>query len=74
MSDSSGRLLLQETEDTVCPTGLLPWRASCLPGAWIWDVVERLARLVQPLDCHPLLIFLTGTNDTVREIWSISQV
>lgn len=74
VSDSSARLLLRRTEDTVCPPGLLPWRASCLSGAWIWDVVERLLRLVQPLDCHPLLLFLTGANDTVREICNISQV
>lgn len=55
------------TEDTACPPGLLPRRALCLPGAWMWNVTETLPKLVQPLDCHPVLFFLIGPNDTLRE-------
>lgn len=35
VTDSSGELLLEGTEDTACPPGSLPRMASCLPGAWM---------------------------------------
>lgn len=50
----------------ICWPDQLSWEVCGLPGAWIWDVVERLWSLFWPLDYYPLPFFHVGTNVTAR--------
>ncbi|CAM5135410.1 unnamed protein product [Eretmochelys imbricata] len=38
----------------------------CLPGATIHDVMDRLSRLIKPLDRYPFLLLQVGTSGTVK--------
>lgn len=51
---------------SICHSHLLSKETCCLPKAQIPDDVERLMRLVQPLDYYLLLFIPMGTSGTVR--------
>jgi len=49
-------------------------REFCLPEACIRDVTERLLSLVNPTDCHPLLLSNVGSNAPVtRQLRTIKR-
>lgn len=58
--------LLQGTETPICLSDSFSVEVCCLLGACIWDIVERVPKLVQPSDYCPLLLFHVSTSSTAR--------
>lgn len=58
--------LLQGTEAPVWQPDSFSVEVCCLMGARIWDVGERLTKLVQPSDCCSLMLLHVSTSDTAR--------
>lgn len=63
-----GDSFLWRMEGLICQSHLMSKRACYLPEAQIPDDMERLLRLVQPLDYYMSLFIHVGTSGTVRGV------
>lgn len=58
-----GDSLLRGVEVAVCQPDLFAYEVCCLPGARIWNVMERLPRLIKPISHYTFLLMKRIVED-----------
>ncbi|TRZ06778.1 hypothetical protein HGM15179_020329 [Zosterops borbonicus] len=62
-----GDSLLRGTEGPICRPDPSHREVCCLPGARVWDITERLPRLIEPSDYYSLLILQAGSDEIEKK-------